>query len=175
MRIEFVEPSLPSRRAWAAVLALAALASVTFAASRVMSARAHASASPVVVPLADLPASSSRPAVPAYDADARRALDRAALPWADALSQLEAVSAAGIDLRTIDVDAAGGIVTVELGVRDDRVLSDYVDQLNAGLSPTPWTVTSVSLTKGMSAPSDAFTVSRLTATIAMAFSRRPTR
>ena len=149
MNIEFVEPRLPSRRAWLVVLSLATLAAVLFAAARVMHARAdalederrmHALAAARPAPVA-----APRPA-PAYQADALRALDRAALPEAQALGELEAVAVAGIALQSIDVNAAEHVVAVELQSSSRQALDDYLDQLNAGLAIPAWRIQRVSAT-----------------------------
>jgi len=147
MNIEFVDPPLPSRRAWTAVLAVAAMAAVLFGAARLLGARAdalreawrdgeRARAQPAPAP--------PRPAPP-YAADARRALDRAALPVATALGELEGVSVVGIALQSIDVEAASRRVTVQLRCSRQAVLDDYLGQLNAGLPVPAWHVERLSV------------------------------
>jgi hypothetical protein len=168
MRIEFVEARLPSRRAWSVVLVIGALAAVAFAASRVMALRARALDASRIVRIVDVPTPATPRAIPAYDAQARRALDRAQIAWSDSLGQLEGVSVDGVELRSIDVDAAAGRVKAELGVSNDHALSDYIDQLNAGLPQPSWIVDSVS-TNGSRAASAVFTASPLTATITATF------
>jgi hypothetical protein len=91
------------------------------------------------------------------------------MAWSDSLAQLEGASVDGVRLRSIAVDAGVGRVTAELGVRDDRSLNDYVDELNAGLPRASWIVDSVSLDGAHATASDVFTTSSMTATIAATF------
>lgn len=168
MRVEFVEARLPSRRAWAVVLVIAAVAAVVFAAARVMAVREKALEAARTVRVVDVPRRAVARIIPSYDEEARRALDRAGLAWSESLGQLEGVSVDGVELRSIDVDDATGRVKAELGVRDDHALNDYIDQLNAGLPQPAWTVDSVS-TNGARAASAVFTASPLTATIVATF------
>lgn len=146
MNIEFMDPVLPSRRAWLVVLALAALAAVLFAADRLMAAHVHALEDELrarrLAATNPVPLSPVRPAPP-YEADALRALDRATLPQAQALGELEAVAVVGIALQSIDVDMAEHQVTVELRSASQAALDDYLDQLNAGLSIPAWRVTRI--------------------------------
>lgn len=139
MNIEFIDPVLPSRRAWMCVAGLGALAAVLFAAGRIMEARvavlegearAHAAAALV------LPTAHVEP--PPYAEDLKHALDRAALPEAVVLKELETVAVAGIQLTSIDIDMSIHMATVELQADDDRALGDYLDQLNAGLPAPVW-------------------------------------
>ena len=139
MNIEFIEPVLPSRRAWMCVLGLAALAAVLFAAGRIVQtraamleeeARARVAVANVVQPVS-LPTSP-----PPYADDLRRAFDRASLPEAPVLRELETVAVVGIQLTSIDIDMADHVATVELEADSDVALGDYLDQLNAGM-PTP--------------------------------------
>lgn len=143
MNIEFVDPVLPSRRAWTGVLAFAALAAVLFAAGRILQtraaslqqeARARAAALNVVQP--------SMPPVspPPYGDDLQRALDRASLPEAPVLRELETVAVVGIQLTSIDVSMADHIATVELQADNDAALGDFLDQLNAGLAAPAWRI-----------------------------------
>lgn len=141
MNIEFIEPVLPSRRAWTCVLALAALAAVLFAAGRVLQARAatlelearaRAAAMNVVQPV-------SQPTTPRpYADDLRRALDRASLPEAPVLRELETVAVTGIQLTSIDISMADHVATVELQADSDTALGDFLDQLNAGMPAPVW-------------------------------------
>lgn len=139
MNIEFIDPVLPSRRAWMCVVGLGALAAVLFAAGRIMEARvaaiegeARARATAAVV----LPTLHREP--PPYAEDLKRALDRAALPEAVVLKELETVAVVGIQLTSIDIDMANHTATVELQADDDKALGDYLDQLNAGLATPIW-------------------------------------
>ena len=77
---------------------------------------------------------------PPYEVDALRALDRAALPQAQALGELEAVAVVGIALQSIDVDMAEHQVSVELRSASPATLDDDLDQLNAGLPAPAWRV-----------------------------------
>lgn len=142
MNIEFVDPVLPSRRAWTRVLAFAALAAMLFAAGRILQtraasleqeARARAAATNVVQPI--LPPSS-----PPYGDDLRRALDRASLPEAPVLRELETVAVVGIQVTSIDVSMADHVATVELLADNDAALGDFLDQLNAGMPTPAWRV-----------------------------------
>jgi hypothetical protein len=169
MRIEFVDARLPSRRAWAIVLAIAALAAVTFAVGRVMTVRARSLESTRIVPVIDIPSRESPRSTPTYDMEARRALDRASLPWSDSLAQLEGVSMQGVQLRSIDVDMASRQVRVELAVSDDARLADYLDQLNAGAPLAAWCVVSVTGPQGRNpqqGAASALTSDGMAATIA---------
>jgi hypothetical protein len=105
MNIEFIDPVLPSRRAWMCVVGLAAIAAVLFAAGRIMEARVAAIESEARARTAAalvLPTPRSEP--PPYAEDLKRALDRAALPEAVALKALETVAVVGIQLTSIDID-----------------------------------------------------------------------
>jgi hypothetical protein len=141
VNIEFIDPVLPSRRAWMCVVGLGALAAVLFAAGRIMEARtdmlrdeargraaaeALAAAAPTPMP------------PPPYADDLRRALDRASLPEAPVLRELETVAIVGIQLTSIDIDMADHMATVELQADNDTALGEYLDQLNAGMPSTVW-------------------------------------
>ena len=141
MNIEFVESSRPSRRAWlfagalwGAVLILGVVhLYLQSRLAREQEARRAAEArsrTPVVTP--------APRASPPYQDDALAALKRAALPEADALAELETVAVIGIQLKSIDVNPAVSAVIVELDASSDAVLSDYVDQLNAGMPSPKW-------------------------------------
>jgi hypothetical protein len=139
VNIEFLDPVLPSRRAWMGVLALGALAAVLFAGGRIREARvaalqgeARARAAAAVV----LPVSRALP--PPYAEDLKRALDRAALPEAVVLKELEMVAVVGIQLTSIDLDSTSHVATVELRADDERALGDYLDQLNIGQPAPVW-------------------------------------
>lgn len=141
MKIEFVEPARPSRRAWilagipwVLVLILAGLFVYLQArVDRVKAAQLAADA------LAITPAVVAAPqVVPPYQAEAVAALKRAALPEADALTELEHVAVIGIQVVSIDVNPAASVVTVELEAASDKVLGDYLDQLNAGMPVSKW-------------------------------------
>jgi hypothetical protein len=140
LNIEFIDPVLPSRRAWSCVVGLAALAAVLFAAGQIMEARvatltqeasARSAAASVVQTV-------PREAPPPYAEDLKRALDRAALPEAVALKELETVAVVGIQLTSIDIDMSSHMATVELQADNDQALGDYLDQLNAGMPSPVW-------------------------------------
>ena len=141
MNIEFIDPVIPSRRAWMCVIGLGALAAVLFAAGQIMEARANMlmedararAAAEAIAAAAPAPMPS-----PPYADDLRRALDRASLPEAPVLRELETVAVVGIQLTSIDIDMADHMATVELEADNDTALGDYLDQLNAGMSETVW-------------------------------------
>ena len=155
MNIEFIDPVLPSRRAWMCVVGLGALAAVLFAAGRIMEARAGilqdearrraaaqalAAATPVPLP------------PPPYADDLRLALDRASLPEAPVLRELETVAVVGIQLTSIDIDMADHMATVELQADSDAALGDYQDQLNAGLPSAAWHIDRLAATQQGTSP-----------------------
>jgi len=155
MNIEFVEPRLPSRRAWTALLGVAALAAVLFATARVLAARAQTlddawrageQARTRPVPMA----APRKP--PPYAADAQRALERAALPGAAALGELEAVAVAGVALQSIEIDMAVRRATVQLRAPGQAVLDDYLGQLNAGLALPAWHVERIAVGERVGPP-----------------------
>jgi len=157
MNIEFIDPVLPSRRAWIAVAALGALAAVLFAAGRIMEARiavleSDARARAVASALVQ---ATPRPEPPPYAEDLKRALDRAALPEAAALKELETVAVIGIQLSSIDIDMATHTATVELQADDDRVLGEYLDQLNAGMTTPLWHIDRLSAVQAVARPQSA--------------------
>lgn len=141
MNIEFVEPVLPSRRAWIIagipwVLVLLLAAWYVHLQARIAHQREEQLAAAA---RASMPAIAAAPrVVPPYQEDALAALKRASLPEADALAELEHVAVVGIQLRSIDVNPAASAVVVELEAASDEVLVDYVDQLNAGLPNPKW-------------------------------------
>ena len=144
MNIDFVEPKLPSRRAWILASLPMALAAVLWCVSialnaRVEAMRAQLVASELAARTQAAPPALPRP-VPAYQADAAIAVKRAALPEAEALSELEHVEVAGIQLKSIDVNPAQNTVVVELDAASDGALGDYLDQLNAGQEPPKWNI-----------------------------------
>lgn len=142
MNIDFVEPALPSRREWIIALLPAALALfLSFALvelharldkQRRLKAAAEIAA---IAPTASLAVSRH---LPPYQADAFAAVARAALPEANALTEIEHVEVTGIQLRSIDVNPAQDTVLVELDAVNDAALGDYLDQLNAGDEPQKW-------------------------------------
>jgi len=142
MNIDFVEPTLPSRRAWIlasmpAVLALLLWCALIYLNKRLEQQRERLAAAELA---AKAPTSSPtvNRLVPAYQAEAFAAVTRAALPEADALAQIEHVEVIGIQLRSIDVNPAQSSVVVELDAVSDAALGDYLDQLNAGDEPQKW-------------------------------------
>lgn len=142
MNIDFVEPRLPSRRAWILAALPLALALVMWCALIYLRARldaqhAQLEAAELAARVKPTPAIEHRPAPP-YQAQALAAIKRAALPEADALAELEHVEVAGIQLHSIDVNPAQGVVVVELDAASDLALGDYLDQLNAGDGPAKW-------------------------------------
>ena len=154
MNIEFIDPVVPTRRAWLCVLGLGALAAVLFAAGRVMEARAVAIQSEA---RAQLAASALVQATPRaepllYAEDLKRAFDRAALPEAVVLKELETVSVLGIQLTSIDIDMSDHVATVELQAGGDEALGDYLDQLNAGLPAPVWHIERLAAGQSVSAP-----------------------
>jgi hypothetical protein len=159
MNIEFVEPRMPPRWAWnVAGLAFAlALASAGVLAwlqadlralqARLLASQRHAAAMASAPPVAR--------AAPPYQASAEAALHRAALPEAAALMELERVAEVGIQLRSIDVDGAEGLVIVELDAASDAALGDYLDQLNAGQPVPVWHIQRLSALVGEPRPGAA--------------------
>lgn len=153
MNIEFIDPVLPSRRAWMFVIGLGAIAAVLFAAGRIMEARVAAieseararDATAVVLP-------TLRADPPPYAEDLKRALDRAALPEAVALKELETVAVVGIQLTSIDIDMSTHMATVELQADDDKALGDYLDLLNAGQPTLVWHIERLASAQSISAP-----------------------
>ena len=142
MNIDFVEPRLPSRRAWILASLPLALALAMWCISGYLSARLDAqraalASAELAAKAKPAPAIEHRPAPP-YQAQALAAIKRAALPEADALAELEHVEVSGIQLRSIDVNPAQGMVVVELDSASDQALGDYLDQLNAGDGPPKW-------------------------------------
>lgn len=141
MNIEFIDPVLPSRRAWMFVIGLGALAAVLFAAGRIMEARANMLMTEARGRAAAEAIAAATPAPmppPPYADDLRRALDRASLPEAPVLRELETVAVVGIQLTSIDIDMADHMATVDLQADSDKALGDYLDQLNAGMPETVW-------------------------------------
>ncbi len=142
MNIDFVEPRLPSQRAWILALLPAVLALLLWCVlvdlhrqldeqlARVAAAELAARV-PMVSPTVNRH-------IPAYQAEALAAVTRAALPEADALAEIEHVEVTGIQLRSIDVNPAQGLVVVELDAASDAAIGDYLDQLNAGNEPQKW-------------------------------------
>ncbi len=155
MNIEFIDPVLPSRRAWMLAVGMAALAAVLFAAGRIAQtraamleedARASAATASVVQP-------ASSPTWPrAYAEDLRRAIDRASLPEASVLRELETVAVAGVQLTSIDVSMADHMATVELQADSDVALGDYLDQLNAGMPTPAWHIDHLAAVTGTLQP-----------------------
>jgi hypothetical protein len=142
MNIDFVEPTLPSRRAWILALLPAALALLLWCVliylhTRLDEQRERLAAAELAARVPTVPPIAPRHA-PAYQAEALAAVTRAALPEADALAEIEHVEVAGIQLRSIDVNPAQGVVVVELDAASDEALGDYLDQLNAGDEPQKW-------------------------------------
>jgi hypothetical protein len=153
VNIEFIDPVLPSRRAWSFVAGLGALAAVLFAAGRIMEARTAAieNEASARAATAALVQATPRAVPPPYAEDLKRALDRAALPEAVVLKELETVAVVGIQLTSIDIDMAEHRATVELQAEDDKALGEYLDQLNAGM-PTPvWHIERLASTSSMPA------------------------
>ena len=153
MNIDFVEPKLPSRRAWIFASLPMVLAVLLWGVSLFLDARLDARRAQLVAAElgAKAPAAAStvpRPA-PAYQADAQIAVRRAELPEADALAEIEHVEVAGIQLRFIDVDPARNMVMVELDAASDDALGDYLDQFNAGEPVPKWHIVKLAApTKG---------------------------
>ncbi len=139
MIIEFVEPVLPSRKAW--ILAGIPWVLVLLLGGWYLHLQARVAHQREVRLAAEaqarLPVNPAAPrVVPPYQDEAWAALKRASLPEADALADLEHVAVVGIQLRSIDINPAASVVVVELEATSDEVLADYLDQLNAGM-PTP--------------------------------------
>ena len=155
MIIEFVEPKVPSRRAWiiagipwALVLILAIL--FVYLHTKVARQR-EAQIAAEAIARTPPPAAAPR-VVPPYQDEAMAALKRAALPEADALAELEHVAVVGIQLRSIDVNPAASAVIVELEATSDDVLGDYLDQLNAGMPTPKWHIRRVAALADTQAP-----------------------
>jgi hypothetical protein len=142
VNIDFIEPKLPSRRAWILaslpmVLALILWCALIYLRARLDAQREQLAAAELATKAPPTPPTIHRPP-PAYQAEALAAIKRAALPEADALAELEHVEVVGIQLRSIDVNPAQGVVVVELDAANDEALGDYLDQLNAGDAPPKW-------------------------------------
>ncbi len=147
MIIEFVEVPLPSRRAWALSAAVWVVVAVLVGMVLVLDVRLDSAMRrrhEVEMSVQRPAAPSSAPSPPPYQEQAVDALRRAALPEGDALAELEQVAVVGIQIRSIVVSAATSLVTVDLEARDDTVLADYLDQLNAGLPSPKWHIKVVS-------------------------------
>jgi len=165
MKIEFVDPVLPSRRAWACVVGLAALAAVLFAAGRIMEARVAAieSEGRARAAAAELAKAGLHDEPSPWAEDMKRALDRAALPEAPVLRELETVAVTGIQLTSIDIDMGIHMATVELQADNDQALGDYLDQLNAGMPAAVWHVERLASAQSIPGPQQSLTgVSRAT-------------
>lgn len=172
MNIDFVEPKLPSRRAWQIASLPMALALVLWCISLALNARIEARRAQLEAAELAAKAPAALPtgptAVPPYAADARNALKRAALPEADALAELEHVEVAGIQLRSIDVNPAQNTVVIELDAVSEAVVGDYLDQLNAGEEVPKWHIMKLAAgakgarpegVAGLSPPGDPYSVS----------------
>ncbi|MDP9124049.1 MAG: hypothetical protein M3N82_05545 [Pseudomonadota bacterium] len=151
MNIDFVEPALPSRRAWIlaslpAVLGLLLLCVLVHLHTRLEKQRERL-ATAVLAAKAHIASPTVHRHVPVYQAEAFAAVTRAALPEADALAEVEHVEVTGIQLRSIDVNPAQGLVTIELDAASDEALDDYLDQLNAGNEPQKWHIQKLAATK----------------------------
>jgi type II secretory pathway component PulL len=142
VNIDFVEPRLPSRRAWIVaslpmVLALALWGTLIFLGARLDAQREQLAAAELAAKAKPFPPAVHLPPPP-YQAQALAAIQRAELPEADALAELEHVEVAGIQLRSIDVNPAQEVIVVELDAANDEALGDYLDQLNSGDGPARW-------------------------------------
>ncbi len=144
MNIDFVEPRLPSRRAWILaslpmVLTLVLWGALIFLHARLEAQREQLAAAELAARAKPVAPIVHRPPPP-YQAQALAAIKRAALPEADALGELEHVEVVGIQLRSIDVNPAQAVVVVELDAASDEALGDYLDQLNAGDGLPKWRI-----------------------------------
>jgi len=142
MNIDFIEPRLPSRRTWILALLPAALALVPWCAVIFLRMQLDQQRERLAAAELSAKAPAASPTVnrhvSADQAEAFAAVTRAALPEADALAEIEHVEVTGIQLRSIDVNPAQGLVVVELDAASDAALGDYLDQLNAGDEPQKW-------------------------------------
>ena len=142
MNIDFVEPRLPSRRMWVLgslpmLLALSLWCVSIYWHARLAQQRDQRAAAELEMK-APPTVLAVRRAAPPYQAQALAAIQRANLPEADALAELEHVEVSGIQLRSIDVNTSQAIVVVELEAASERALGDYLDQLNAGDGAPRW-------------------------------------
>ena len=152
MNIDFIEPNFPSRKVWVIsalplLLALSVGGGAMHVRARLDEARDHRAATELASKMAPTVAAVHR-AVPPYQTQALAAVKRAASPEADALSELEHVEVAGIQLRSIDVNSAQAVVVVELDAASDGALEDYVDQLNAGDGAPRWHIQKLAARSG---------------------------
>ncbi len=139
MNIEFIEPRFPSRRVWLMsaapfMLALTLWGTKAFIHAQLGKQLAVAQLVSKASPLAPIVRGSGL----SYQAKAQEIANRATLPEADALAELEHVEIAGIQLRSIDLNADRAVVVVELDAANEAPLEDYIDQLNAGGGPPRW-------------------------------------
>ncbi len=160
MNIDFIEPKLPSRRAWILASLPMTLALVLWGVSilldaRIDARRAQLAAAELAAKAPATPPTTHRPP-PAYEADAQIAIKRAALPEADALAEIEHVEVAGIQLRSVDVNPAQNVVVVELDAASDDALGDYLDQLNAGEQVPKWHIVKLAASARTTPTDEAF-------------------
>src|SRR5262249_47892906 len=147
----------PPRTAWillgvVALLALAASAAALLSRSLALSGEARVLAAQQRLQERLRPVAPASIPRPVYYADAQTALRHAALPEAQALTELESVSVVGIQLKSIDLDGTRSRVVVELDAASDGALSNYLDELNVGHEPPVWRIQSVSSVSGSAAP-----------------------
>ncbi len=152
MNIDFIEPSFPSRKVWVIsalplLLAMSVGGGAIYVHARLDEARDQRGAAELASRIAPA-AAAVRRSVPPYQAQALAAVKRAASPEADALSELEHVEVAGIQVRSIDVNSAQAVVVVELDAASDGALEDYVDQLNAGDGAPRWHIQKLAARSG---------------------------
>ncbi len=152
MNIDFIEPNFPSRKVWVIsavplLLAMCVGGGSIYVQARLDEARDQHAAAELASKIAPTMVAVPR-SVPPYQAQALAAVKRVASPEADALSELEHVEVAGIQLRSIDVNSAQAVVVVELDAASDGALEDYVDQLNAGDGAPRWHIQKLAARSG---------------------------
>lgn len=140
IRAQFASSWVPGRWAWATCLALlAACASVSWLAwQSVQRTRAatldlagiEQGAQQAKLAVERPPAA---PLPPPYDASAREMLAQAITPWPTLLAALEAVSAPGVRLVSLDYVAAESRARVEIAFANHAAALEYVQALSVGV------------------------------------------
>ena len=141
MIIEFVKPPRASRGAWRVAVGLWLLVALLAGVNLVLKTRGERAQASLRAADESARARAAAPPmhqVPAYHDEGVQALQRATLPDAAALAELEHVAVKGIRVNAIEDDPHAATVTVELEASSHAVLADYIDQLNAGLPSPRW-------------------------------------
>ena len=139
VRAEFVQPVLPSKRAWLLVgflwlVAVGALGWAWYENLRANDAQRRLESARQLAVNAERARPFAAPPPPApYDASAREMLRERSTPWPMVLRSLEVTAMVGITVRSIDMNASEAIVRVEVDFNNHKTLLEYLDSLNAGL------------------------------------------